>query len=316
MSSKLNVLVHLNAYKDKVPTNNPSKSHWKWTLDQQSTDIREPESKCIELSPGESLNLFSGITAISDDATTTYDITSKPGTLNTYRISYNSGTAPDFRAARSTGADATTEITVTENGPLLKLESTGGTNLDLVSGGVQVGDVVRIGSAFNAANQGKFKILSFDATSLQVESEGGVAEGPIVLGASFNEQIQIFSQDGVQVGEKLNINSGFSSVSFGSYEITDVNPEYIEIYSITSLPTENTINTQLDIYSNSKNFIYIETNRKLSLSLDGNNSGDIEPARCGTRLKKGVYLKSGNAYSAEITNESQDVATIFYALGE
>jgi len=314
--SLLNLLVHLNAYKDKVPTNNPTKSHFKWTLDQQSNDISEPESRCVDIQPGETLSLFSGITSISDDGTTTYDIALKSGTSNTYRITHNGGTAPEFRAARSTGADATTEVTVTKNGPLLKFESTGGTVFDLATGGVQVGDVVRIGSAFNAANQGKFKVLSFDATSLQVEVEGGVAEGPITLGASFAEEIQIFSQAGVQIGEKVDITSGFSSVSFGIYEITDVNPEYIEIYTIKSLPEETAVQTQLDIYNDTKKFIYIESDKKLKLEIDGSDAGDIEPLTCGTTLKKGLYLKSGNSYSAQVTNESEDVASVFYALGE
>lgn len=314
--SLLNILVHLNAYKDKVPTNNPSKSHWKWTLDQQSNDINEPESRCVDVQPGETLSLFSGVTSISDDGTTTYDIALKAGTSNTYRISHNGGTAPQFRTARTTGADATTEITVTVNGPIAKFESTGGTALDLVSGGVQVGDIVRLGSAFNTSNQGKFKILSLNATSFQVEIEGASAEGPIVLGASFADEIQIFSQAGVQEGEKVDITAGFSSVTFGIYEITDVNPNYIEIYSIKSLPEETAILTQLSIYNDTKNFIYIETDNKLSLEIDGNDAGDIEPMTCGTKLKKGLYLKSGNSYSAQVTNESESVASVFYALGE
>jgi hypothetical protein len=314
--SLLNLLVHLNAYKDKVPTNNPKKSHWKWTLDQQSSDIGEPESRCVDIQPGATLELFSGISIIFDDATTTYDISLKAGTTNTYRISHNAGTAPDFRDSRNTDADATTEITVTKNGPLIKFESTGGTALDLVSGGVQVGDTVRVGSSFNTANQGKFKILSFNATSFEIEHSSGQAEGPIVLGASFAEDIQIFSQAGVQVGEKLDISQDFSSVTFGNYSITDVNPQYIEIYSIKSLPEETNIQTQLSIYNDTKNFIYIETDRKLKLEVDGSDAGNIEPMSCGTSLKKGVYLKSGNSYSTQITNESDYVASVFYALGE
>lgn len=314
--SMINLLVHLNAYKDKVPTNNPTKSHFKWTLDQQSSVIKDPESKCVELKSGESLTLFSGISSISDDGTTTYDIALKAGTSNTYRISHNGGTAPEFRAARSTSADATTEVTVTKNGPVLKFESTGGTPLALVAGGAIVGDIVRIGSGFNAANQGKFKLLSVDATSFQVENEAGVAEGPVVLGADFASDLQIYSSAGVQEGENLTISSDFSSVSYGSYEITDVNPDYIEIYSIQALPEETAVQTQLNIYNSTKSFIYVETDKKLAISIDGNDAGDIEPMTCGTKLKKGLYLKSGNSYEASITNNSQDTATVFFALGE
>lgn len=314
--SKLNLLVHINAYKDNVPTNNPTKSHFKWTLDSQSSEINEPESKNVDIQPGETLSIFSGISSISDDGTTTYDIALKAGTSNTYRISHNGGTAPAFRAARTTGADATTEVTVTKNGPLLKFESTGGTALALIAGGAIVGDMVRIGAGFNLINQGEYKILSLDATSFQIKNLVGQAEGPILLDADFADDIKIYSAAGIQAGEKVNIDSDFSSASFGTYEITDVTPEYIEIYSINSLPEETAVLTQLSIYSSSKNFIYVETDKNLSISIDGVNAGDIEPLTCGTKLKKGVYLKTGNSYAATITNNSQEVASVFYALGE
>ena len=310
--SKLNLLVHINAYKDKTPTNNPTKSHFKWTLDSQSSEINEPESKEIELKAGETLELFSGLINISDDNTTTYDLALKAGTSNTYRLSYNSGTAPEFRAQRTTGADATTEVSVSINGPLMKLESTGGTPFNIVA---NVGDTVRIGSAFNIANQGKFKILSLDATSITVENSVSVVENSIVL-ANFADDVNIYSTDGIQVGEEAIISSGFNSLTFGSYEITDVNPEYIEIYSIKSLAEEISINTQVQIRNSSKSFIYIESDKSLSISIDGSDGGTVDPLTCGTKINKGVYLKTGKSFAASITNKSQDVASVFYALGE
>jgi len=207
-------------------------------------------------------------------------------------------------------------VTVTKNGPLLTFTSTGGTAFDFVGGGVQVNDEVRIGAGFDESNQGKFKILAFDATSFQVENDAGQAEGPITLGASFAEVIQAFSADGVQIGDKVELSSGFSSVTLGTYEITDVNPEYIEIYSIKSLPEETAVSTQLKIYNNSKQFIYIETNKKLSVSIDGVGNGEINLLRAGTELKKGIYMKSGEAYQASITNESSDEAFVFYVTAE
>ena len=314
--SKMNLLTHLSIYEDKNATNNPTMNNVKWTLDEQGVDLCEPESKSVKLQAGQSLELFSGLIAISDDGTTTYDISLKAGTSNTYKISHNAGTAPDFRAARTTGADATTEVTVTKNGPLLTFTSTGGTAFDLVTGGMQVNDEVRIGDGFNESNQGKFKVLAFDATSFQVENEAGQAEGPITLGAAFAEVIQAFSADGVQIGDKVELASGFSSVTLGTYEITDVNPQYIEIYSIKSLPEETAVNTQLKIYNNSKQFIYIESNKKLSISIDGISVGEINNLKAGTELKKGLFMKSGDAYQASITNESSEEASVFYVTAE
>lgn len=314
--SKLNVLLHLNGYEDENPTNNPTKNNFKWTFDEQGIDVQEPESKLLKLQSGQSLSLFSGEVSISDDNTTTYDIALKEGTSNTYTITYNSGTSPDFRIGKSLGHDSTTIVCVEKNGPLLTYTSTAGTIFDLVSGGVQVGDEVRIGSNFNLSNQGKYKILSFTATSFTVENSSGMEENNVILGLEFASQLQIFSVDGVQVGDKVRISSGFSSVSFGTYEITDVSPQSIEIYSIRSLPEETNKQTQLNIYNNSKRFMYIESNKKISLTIDGVSAGNIENLNAGSSLKNGFFVKTGESYSASIVNLSNDTATIFYVVAE
>lgn len=314
--SKMNLLNHINIYEDSNATNNPTMNNVKWTLDEQGLDLSEPCSKSLKLQSGQNLSLFSGLVAISDDGTTNYNIALKAGTANTYRIEHNSGTLPIFRVARVSGADATTEVTVTKNGPILTFTSTGGTALSLIIGGAVVGDEVRIGSKFNASNQGKYKILALTATSFQVENLAGQAEGPITLDAGFETEIQIFSSNGVQIGDKVELQSGFSSITLGIYEITDVNPKYIDIYSIKALPAETSINTQLKIYNNSKQFIYVEANKKLSISIDGVVVGKIEQLKAGTSLKKGIFMKSGSMYEASIVNESSDEATVFFVAAE
>lgn len=318
--SKLNLLVHLNAYQDSNPSNNPSQNNWKWQRDLQGLDISEPESKSLSLQAGQSATLFSGSVSTSADGTTEWDIALKAGTSNTYRISKSAGTSPAFRTQRSSGADATTEITVTKNASLLIFTSTGGTALDLISGGVVVGDEVRIGSLFNAANRGKFKVLSRTATSLVVEHSAGVAEGPITLGVGFADQLDVFSADGIQVGDKVDVIAGFSSVSFGTYDITDVSPDYIEIYSLSALPAESSIPNSpsaLLIYRSAKGFIYVESNQKLEIQIDGSATPNgLQPMNAGTTLKPGVFMSSSSMKSVVITNLSQDVADIFYVTAE
>ena len=319
--SKMNLLVYINAYKDSTATNNPSMNHVKWDRDIQGLNISEPTSKCIDLPAGQSLSLFSGAVSTSADVTTTWDIALKSGSGNTYKISHSGGTAPDFRIARTEGHDATTEVTVTKNAKLIKFESTGGTVFDLITGSVQVGDEVRIGSVFNANNQGKFKILAFDATSFTIENEIGQAEGPITLGAAFADEINIFSQAGVQVGDKLDIVDGFSSVTFGTYEITDVSHDYLEIFSGESLPTESAVSNNPDallIYRDAKKFLYIESDQKLDIKLNGSTTvtNEIIPMNAGTEKKPGLFMSSASIKSAEIINKSQSVASIFYFTAE
>ncbi len=318
--SKMNLLVHLNAYRDVTDTNNPSLNHFKWNRDLQGLNVSEPTSKCVELQAGQSLILFSGTVSTNSDLTTTWDIALKAGSSNLYQISHNGGTAPDFRTSRAIGSDATTEVTVTKNAKLLTFQATGGTIWDLSAAGVAVGDEVRIAGGFNAVNQGKFKILSFSVNSFTVENEIGQAEGPIVLGADFATEVQVFSADGVQVGDKVDVLAGFSSVTFGTYDIVDVNPDYIEIFSSESLPIETAVSNNPDallIYQDAKQFLFIESDKKLDIKINGSTiTNEIIPMTAGTDKKPGFFMSSASLKSAEIINKDQSTATIFYVTAE
>lgn len=310
--SILNVLVHINAYKDKIPTNNPKKSNFKWTLDQQGTSIENPESKSIVVKSNEESTLFSGLVSLDQDNTTTYDIALKSGSTNTYVLSHNSGAQPNFRQPRNIGGNGTTLITVTKNGPLLSFESTGGTNIDLDAAGVVIGDSVKLGSAFNVINQGLYEIVSFTQTSFQVKNIVGINESNIALGSS----IEIFSKNGVQIGDELKINNGFSSVTFDTYEVTDVSANSIEIYSQSSIPSETNVLANLKIFSNAKSFVYVETDVDLEIAIDGSDYYEIKPMKCGNISKKGVFLKTGNCYEIKVRNSSSNDANVFYAVTE
>ena len=318
--SKLNLLVHLNGYQDANASNNPSQNNFKWSRDLQGVNINEPSSRSITLPAGQAATLFSGSVSTLADGTTTWNIALKAGTSQTYVISKASGTSPAFRTARAPAADATTQITVTKNANLLTLTSTAGTALNLIVGGVVVGDEVRLGSLFNAVNQGKFKILARTATSLTIENPAGQAEGPITLGAGFADQLSIFSSSGVQVGDKVDVMAGFSSVSFGTYEVTDVSPDSIEIYSIEALPTESGVSNSpaaILIYRDSKSFVYIESDQKLEIKIDGSATpNSLQPMTAGSTKVPGVFMSSSSMKSLEVTNKSQDTATIFYVAAE
>lgn len=318
--SKLNLLIHINGYEDENPTNNPSRNNFRWNRDIQGIDISEPSSRSITLGAGQSHDLFSGTVATADDATTTWDIALKAGTSSTYRISHNSGTLPNFRTPRAIGADATTEVTVTKNAKVVTFTATGGTLYDLDAAGLIVGDVVRIGSGFNQLNQGKFTIVSFSTNSFSVVNEVGQAEGPVTLGASFEDQIKIHGQDGVQIGDKVDITNGFSPVTHGTYEITDVADDYIEFFSLDSLPQETGVSNSpaaFSIYRDAKGFIYIESDQDLDIRINGENvTNQIRPLVAGTTRKPGVFMSSASIKSASISNTSQSIANIFYVTAE
>lgn len=318
--SKLNLLIHMNGYEDANSSNEPTLNNFKWNRDYLGLEIDEPSSKLANLSPGETKELFSSNVSINADGTTTYDISLKTGTSSTYKIAYNSGTAPEFRTARVSGADATTEVTVTKNGNTLKFESTSGTLFDLISNGVVVGDRVRIGSVFNSSNQGKFTIIAVTATSFIIENEFGFNESNIVLGADFSEQINIYSSSGVQVGDKIDIENNFSLVTQGTYEITDVSHDYIEFHSVTSLPEETNVSNDpsaFSIYRGAKQLIYIEANTKLNIKINGSSvTNTITPFQYNGSVKPGVFLSKSVFKSVTIENPTTSDCKVYYITAE
>lgn len=318
----MNLIIHVNAYEDEACTNSPTMSNVKWQRELQGIDITEPESKSVKLPAGQTLTLFSGTIPTNDNATTTWDIALKAGSTNVYRISNAGGTKPNFRTARASGADATTEVTITKNAKLLTYTSTGGTPFTLIASGAVVGDEVRIGDStgFNGVNQGKFKILALSATSFTVENEIGQAEGPITLGADFANLVNIYSTDGVQVSDKVDIIAGFSSVTFGTYEIVDVSHDYIEFYSSSSLPSESAVSNAvvaMSIYRDAKQFLYLESDKKLEITVnDSATPNEIEPFQVGSVKKSGVFMTRASLKSCSVENKSQETANIFYVSAE
>jgi hypothetical protein len=311
--SKFNILVSLQSYKDVNPTNNPSMSHFKWTREQQGLSSEKPISQELSLAPSENKTIFDGSRILNHDNTTVYSLSKKPLVSNTYVLSWESGTAPDFRTARTSGADATTEITLSKNGSLVVLESTDGTPLNLIAGGVTVGDLISLGSDFNIANQGVFKVLSVATTSLSFENVNAAPE-TLVLGANFASDIEIFGSSGVQVGDTMKISGGFSPVSRESFEITAVYSDRIEFFSSKTLPEELLVLTDdINIYSAAKKFIYIESSDRLILTINGTSQVTVEPFVEVSGNKPGMYFQKSTIWSLACNNDSINTATIYVA---
>lgn len=398
--SKLNFLVYLSTYSDSSPSNNPSLSNFKWSREITGIPASNPISEAFSLAPGESKTIFSGVRTLGVDGTTNFTLSLKPLSSSTYRLLATSGAAPLFRTARSTGANATTQVTATVNGPIVTYSSpasaaaqfasftgqvagmttnvtitadnagTGGnsvlltfngtddittrilawntanpgntvtltsgngaqipnaaTSMQLAGGtatvvglnmaAVQIGDSVRIGTQFNTLNQGKFKIIAKSANSFTVENFTAVNEGPITLGATFADQIRIYSAAGVQEGDTLVIKSGFSSVTYGSYQVTDVTDNYVEFYSTASLPQESgIISADLAVYSQAKNLVYLESDQKATVTINGVQMASMEPFVINNSTKPGIFMLKATVWSFTVTNNSLDTASCFVATVE
>jgi len=315
----------LKANSDSRSSNAPSLSNFSWARSANGISVEDPQCQAFQLAPGETRILFSGLRTLAQDGTTQYTLSLVAGSTNLYQLTNTGGTPPNFRIPRTTGADSTTTATVTLNGPLATFSSTSGTPFSLISGGVTVGDYVAIGTNFNVGNQGTFQILSFTNTSFTVANEVAVAEGPIALGSGFATQVQIFSAAGVQIGDTLAITSGFSSVTWGDYQISSVAAESVQFYSNSILPVEGPITTEVAIYFMAKRLVYLESDQPVEIDINGiamqspsltpfvvpqcPNTAFLNPNGVGTS-KPGMFLLTTTAWSMSVTNLSQQVANL------
>jgi hypothetical protein len=394
--AKLNLLVYLNSYSDERSTNDPSHNGIKWTRDLNAIPVVDPgQTMPFTLAPGESKTLFDTTRTLNQDNTTQYNLALSGTNPNTYILTAVGGTLPNFRTPRTTGADATTAVTVTLNGPVatftapanasvaaffsgqvagmtsavtitantagsvgnsVLLTYDGVTNINteitnwntanpsnqvtLTSGdgtqtpingtlmafsggedastafnlaGVQVGDFVRVGNLFNSNNQGEWKIIAVSATSFSIANPIAVAEGPIVLGVNFATQIQIYGAAGVQVNDTLVISSGFSQVTWGSYNITGVAANWLQFYTTSILPQEGPITTEVAIYESAKKLVYLEADQTCAITINGQPVGSVEPWIIYNTTKPGQYMLKSTIYSMAVMNSSTNGAHLLMA---
>lgn len=317
--AKFSGMIFLNTYSDGNPSNSPDMNNFKWTRNYSGMTVANPTSQQLTLAPGETRSLFSGVRTLLQDSTTVYSIALKPLSSNTYILSATGGTLPNFRTPRVLGIDATTQITVTLNGPIATFTSTGGTALNTTT--VQVGDYVQVGNLFNILNQGVWQVISKTANSLTINHEGGTGESSITLGSGFATQLSAFSAAGVQVGDTLVISGGFSPASWGSYEVTAVTANTIEFYETNLLPQESGIVTQaIAAYSDAKQLVYLEADSAVAVILNGvvvaNITPFVVPGVLGATTQPGVFMLKSTVYSLSLQNSGINTANVFFAAVE
>lgn len=305
----MNILVYLNAYKDITATNSPNLNNFKWQRELQGLSAEKPQSLEFCLAPGESRVMFNGQRTLASDLTTQFSISLKNS--STYVLKHTAGTAPQFRTSRSLSIDATSQVTVTVSSGLMTLQTTAGTEMN--TGPVVVGDELFVGTGFLSANQGRFKILSKTSDSVTVSNPSATAEGPVTLGSDFAEDLRIYSAAGVQKGDKIKLGTGFSLSSRSTYEVTGVQDNLIEFFSSSALAFETgLLNPEVTIYSSAKKLIYLETDKPVDISVNGINESKLEPFIEGNNSLPGMLLKRSTMWEITITNNSTDMATLYF----
>lgn len=290
----LNVNSNLVAFSDAcVGNNQPLKKSFDWTVQVNGDLVSSPESKQFQVPPGVVFGLFGGAISTGVDNTTTFALTLNPILPGVYRMTWTGGAAPQFRVDRALNL-STEVVTVTVNNNVtatFALASTAPQDFAAVS----VGDTVWIpsvatgdpASPFNAINTGawvvlaKGSVLSVSNKSLTLRRPIGDAfsGAPEVVTVASAGQFQAFSPNPVQAGYSLNINAGFSPVTWGTYVLTAVNPAWIEFASTESLPLETGVmpdNAGVVIYTQARRFIHLESDQLITVRVNGDTGSFLK----------------------------------------
>lgn len=315
-----NLIHQILIYSDAVTTDNPALRQVDWTRQIFNIDVKKPTSDVISVPPLSSAVLFDGTRShgIAVGSLVDLDLISPPESV--YRLS---SVNSSFRTVIPfTGTDISV---VVNNGAMAVFEFVGGSVSSVVVGSImRVNGLVLYDTTpkFNPENAGFWVVIGVSGnkvscTRLAGENFSGVSES-VADGAT---DVAFFSSSGVQVGDKIAIRSGFSSVSQRTFVIKAVSHSYVDFVSAYPLPVETDVPYaagMLDIYTDSKKLIYIELDQESVVRFNGDTSLNnvVSPVISGDQRMVGFLEKWGETYRCEVVNRSTQTMNIKYILGE
>lgn len=329
MSSIISIITQLLSYSDQIgTTDNPNLRNFDWSRHINGLQVENPSSDKVTILPNQSKVLFDGIRPNPLDATSVLSLEYIETCV--YRLSVTTGSS-GFRTARILTSITDCVVTINNNS-VAKFVFTGASFPDTVAG-----DIMRIAGertydsapySFNSLNSGLWTIISISGNTIQAirktgESFEGSAEAVMAIPAG---QVQIFSADGIQAGDKFEIKGAFSTASQRTYEVLCASPESIIFTSVVSLPEESGIaypdpianGHSIVFYSNAKRIFYMEIDQDVIVRLNG-ETGDynkVSPISVGSSSLVGYFHKFGLTYKAEIVNKSVNPVNVLYFVAE
>jgi len=320
--SSLTFLIKALAYDDLPPTNNPTKRGIDRSLTTANVPVENDGTLPVSLDPFGTATLFDSSRTLGSNGSTAYDLTLSEVDPTIYRMTWTgAGAAPVFRTARA----------VDTTGILLTLEAQTNSTLKVTAGSgtpfsaVQVGDVVFVpgastgdpASPFNALNEGYWTVLSATSTILVLARDpsavfNGASETVTPAAAS---EFQAFSTAGVQVGDTIDLTAGFSTLTQRSYEVTGVNPTWVEFRSTAPLGEEEDVVPGVSgvaVYTMAKRFVLIETDQDIVVrfNADTSNNNQMEPWLAGSDGINATQHKVGPTYKLVLVNRSSVMAHV------
>lgn len=323
--SVLNVINQLLAYEDDVgSTNNPNKRAFDWTRQLANININNPSSDKKLIPPGGSFTIFDGYRTTDLDGTSILGISLLSSSDSVYELAVSAGPS-GFRTARAVSGISGAAVTVNNNSVATFVFAAATLTA------VQVGDTMRIKGAalyddgpfaFNAANAGDWTVIAVSGTSVQVvrplgEDFVGVNESP----SAVSGDVQFYSADGVQAGDKLAISGVFSFATQRTYVVTDVTPSTIQFVSSMPLPEESGLTNvpgNVVVYTASKRLVYLEVDQDsvIRFNTDVSDNTKVSPIVPGDTKNVGYMHKWGESYKCVVVNKSISPLNLRFLLGE
>ena len=318
MDAFLNVTQKIQAYGDRSINSNPRVKFFDIVRDISGIPVQDPKSEGHQIAPGDSLLVYDGTRATTIGVSTAFDVSLSTLDPSRYRFTWSAGSNPSLRADRSLALNGRTlTFTVNTNGSVDVVVSGAGSN-DFT--GVLAGDTVFIphtttgdsANVISVLNAGFWQVLAaVSATQLSLarfpgEDFEAVGEAQVLTS---NAQFQAFSTSGVQIGDHVDINSGFALTTRITFEVVEVTSKFFEVVSTTPLPPEVAITpgaSGMIFYTDSKSFLYIEADQECAIRVNGatDNTQRLSPVEASNPDKPGVYMKRGPSWSLSIVNRA------------
>lgn len=318
----LSIGSQIRAYANLQQNNNPRARFVDWHKSLKGLHCTNPRSESYTIAVGQSLEIFNGRRDLDIDGTTEFDLTSSAVQVGRYRVTYTGeGTAPGFRISR--GVDLSGEsvnLNVRPDGTVIVTVDSA------LFGAVQIGDHVFIpgtatgdgDSPFNPINQGFWEVLGKPtSTSLQLVrlQRSDMKTLGETVDVTEPYQFEVFSADGVQVGDRIELSAGFSVSILKTYTIRAVTPMWIEFSSPSPLPDESGVlpgEDGLAVYAFAKRYIRVEADQECVVQVNGDTgeSQRISPWAPADLQLAGEYTRTGPTWGLNIVNKSSTTVTV------
>lgn len=306
----------LVCYDDSSPSNNPQMRFIDWRKSIQGVCVHNPLNHQYYIQPNSTESIFSGTRILTIDNTTQLSLMLNSRTPNLYRLKWTSGAAPGFRTSRNIIVLNTTLTFTVNNNSTVSVQST---EADAFTN-VQIGDTLFIPTAYtgdqvlssmiNPLNGGRWVILTKTNNSLTVTRFAGQSFSGVNQTVLINsvEWVKIYSSDGVQEEDTLEISAGFSPVTRKTFTIKNVTDTWVEFLSTEPLPLENNViigETGIVFYTASKRFVRVEVDQEALLSINNGSSIRVVPRIFSDKDGVGWFELWGSCWSLSITNLSK-----------